>query len=429
MEYLASDKIAIVDLGSGDITEEELDEDLVLEKIGGAGITRFLYDRFEAEDPIVLGSGLLTGSLVPGSALSVMTAKSPLTDKVSHVPFVLDAGMEFKYSGFDYMVIKGTSEKPVYLWVHDGIADINDAGEVWGKDVWAAVDYVREFMGDDLIQVIGIGQAGESGSTLATTCVNYWQGGDRLGFGSLLGKKNLKLIGLRGMGLLEIAEPEDFVEDCAELVSAVKSGPLQGKKGIAQMAATLGAENMEDWIDPLTHRHMSCFNTPFPTNSFVFMDEDPALLEESKVEEPGFLLTDIHPLTLFKRMGLSAKDAFNVLKGCAKYGIDAAAVAELSEKAGNTSPEDIEKSLAQLKGPVDSAGNSVFSPWAWVGDQDPQAWERRQAVSYIFGIHPLFALLSSELTEAKLLDLASLGTELELTQETLDEVVAGITGK
>ena len=225
MEYLASDKIAIVDLDSRDITEEELDEDLVLEKIGGVGITQSLYDRFEGEDPIVLGSGLLTGSLVPGSALSVMTAKSPLTGKVSHVPVVLDAGIEFKYSGFDYMVIKGTAQKPVYLWIHDGIVDINDADEVWGKDVWAATDYIREFMGDDLIQVMGIGKAGESGSPLATTCINYWQGGDRLGFGTLFGQKKLKLIGLRGMGLLEIAEPEDFVEDCLALISSIKSGP------------------------------------------------------------------------------------------------------------------------------------------------------------------------------------------------------------
>ncbi|MFP4085222.1 MAG: aldehyde ferredoxin oxidoreductase N-terminal domain-containing protein [Desulfobacteraceae bacterium] len=429
MEYLASDKIAIVDLDSRDITEEELDEDLVLEKIGGVGITQSLYDRFEGEDPIVLGSGLLTGSLVPGSALSVMTAKSPLTGKVSHVPVVLDAGIEFKYSGFDYMVIKGKAQKPVYLWIHDGIVDINDADEVWGKDVWAATDYIREFMGDDLIQVMGIGKAGESGSPLATTCINYWQGGDRLGFGALFGQKKLKLIGLRGMGLLEIAEPEDFVEDCLALISTIKSGPLKGKKGIAQMAVTLGGEDIEDWISPLIHRHMACFNTPFPTNSFVFLDEDPALLEESKVNEPGMLLTDIHPLITLKKMGLSAKDACQVLKECAKYGIDAAAAAELSQKAGTTTPEDMVKSFPELKGPVDSAGTSIFSPWAMVGNQDRDTWERRQAVSYILGIHPLFALMTSELTEAKLLDLAGLGTELELTQETLDEVVAEVSDK
>ena len=39
MEYLSSDKIAIIDLATSEITEEELPEELVSEKIGGAGIT------------------------------------------------------------------------------------------------------------------------------------------------------------------------------------------------------------------------------------------------------------------------------------------------------------------------------------------------------------------------------------------------------
>ncbi len=136
MEYLASDKIAIVDLNTRDIIEDELDEDLVLDKIGGAGITKHLYDQHSAGNPIVLGTGLLTGTLVPGASLGIMTAKSPSTGKVSHVPLNLDAGMELKYSGFDYIVIKGSADKPVYLWIHDGILDINDAGDLWGKDTW-----------------------------------------------------------------------------------------------------------------------------------------------------------------------------------------------------------------------------------------------------------------------------------------------------
>lgn len=427
MEYLSSDKVAVIDLATSEITEDELDEDLVREKIGGAGITTTLYKKFEDDDPIVLGAGLLTGSLVPGSALSVMTARSPLTGKMCHVPLTLDAGMELKFSGFDYLVIKGNSEKPIFLWIHDGIADIQDAGEVWGKDVWASTDYVRELIGDDLIQVLGIGKAGESGSDIAQVCINYWASGDRMGFGNLFGKKNLKLIAVRGMGLLEIAEPEGIVESCSELLSKVKAEPLAGKKGIAQIAAALGEEDMGDWIEPLVHRHMACFNTPFPTNTFVFLDEDPGLLKETEVEEPGFLLTDIYGLLGFKKLGLSASDACSVLRDCAKYGIDPTAVAELSEKAGTTDPGAIKNSFSDLKGPVDSAGNSVFSPWAPSGNRDAEEWERRQAVAYIFGIHPIFALLSPEPSEEKLLELSSLGTELELTSETLNKVVAEIT--
>jgi aldehyde:ferredoxin oxidoreductase len=429
MEYLASNKIAIVDLATREIIEEELEDDLVLEKIGGVGITKSLYDRFADEEPVVLGTGLLTGSLVPGSALGVITAKSPLTGRVSHVPLSLDAGMELKFSGFDYIVIKGAADKPVYLWVHDGIADLNDADDLWGKDVWAATDRIRDLMGDDLIQVLGIGEAGEKGSDLAQICINYWQSGDRMAFGNLFGKKLLKLIAIRGMGLLEIAEPDEFVEHCAGLLSAVQSGGTTGIRGIAAMPAALGEEDIGGWLQPLTHKHMACFNTPVPTNTFVFLDEDPTLLKETTVQEPGFLLTDIFPLLAFKRLGLGAADACRILKACAKYGIDGAAVAELSEKAGLTDPEVIKSSLPSLKGPISSSGDTVFSPWAAIGNQEKGTWMRRQAVAYIFGLHPIFALMAPELTEEKLLDISSLGTELELTSETLDEVIADITGQ
>jgi len=423
MEYLASDKIAVVDLATRDITEDELDEDLVLDKIGGAAITRTLYDEHAEDDPIVLGTGLLTGTLVPGAALGVVTARSPATGKVSHMPLILDAGMELKYSGFDYIVIKGKADKPVYLWIHDGILDINDADDLWGKDTWTATDHIRREMGDDLIQVLGIGKAGENGSDLAQIGINYWQSADRAGFGKLLGERNLKLIAIRGMGLLEISEPEEFVGDCAELIADIRANPALPKQGIASMAAALGAEDLSDWLDPLTHRHMACFNTPVATSSFLFIDEDPALLKESGNEEPGFLVTDILPLTTFKNAGLAAADAARVLKACAKYGIDGAAVAELSAKSGLTSPEDIEKSFLNFQGPVESTGSSIFSSWAAPGKSIDQNWERRQAVAYILGLHPLWIQTATELTEEKLLDLAGLGTEMEFTPDTLNEVI------
>jgi aldehyde:ferredoxin oxidoreductase len=47
-------------------------------------------------------------------------------------------------------------------------------------------------------------------------------------------------------------------------------------------------------------------------------------------------------------------------------------------------------------------------------------------MAYIFGIHPIFALMSPELTEEKLTELATIGTGLEFTSETLDRVVGDI---
>jgi aldehyde:ferredoxin oxidoreductase len=435
MEYLSTNKIAIVDLATSKVTDREVDEDLVREKIGGVGITTALYEQYQSEDPIVLGTGLLTGTLAPASALGMITAKSPLTDKVCHAPLTLYAGLELKYSGFDYLVIKGSSKKPVYLWIHDGVADISDAKDVWGKDAWASTDTIRELMGDSLIQVLVIGKAGESESDFAQVCINYWASGDRWGFGKLFGRKKLKLVALRGMSLLEVLDAEGFVKQCKELLSTLKAGAFADKKGIEEIPAAIGEEDIQKWLAPLVHRHQSCFNTPFPTNTFVFLDEDPGLLKESEKKEPGFLITDVYGLLGFKKLGLSAADACALLRECARYGIDAVAVAELSQKAGKKKPDEIKKSFSGLKGTLENIGKGRFSPWSppkpifanFGGSQDAQWWERRQAVAYIFGIHPIFALMSPELSEEKLIELANLGTGLGFTSEILDKVIADIS--
>jgi aldehyde:ferredoxin oxidoreductase len=438
MDYLSSNKIAIMDLANGSVAEEELSDDLVRERIGGAGITSALYERFKEEDPVVLGTGLLTGTLVPGAALGVITAKSPITNKLVHAPFTLYAGMELKFSGFDYLVIKGRSEKPVFLWVHDGIADMEDASGIWGKDTWEATDFIRQKMGDDLIQVLVIGQAGEEGSDGAQIIENYWATGDQFGLGKVLGRKNLKAIALRGLGLLEIADPEGFIGACRELLVQVKNGAWQGKQGIADLAQAAG-EDIRDWLSPITHRNKACFNTPYATNTFVFLNDDPKNLKEPEVPEPGFLLTDLLGLLGFKKLGLTAADAAKILTSLAKYGIDAQAAAAYCQKAQWTDVSRIHESLGQIKGSPEGPAPGPFSPWAPRtplfadfslppdGNGTQAWWEKRQALAYLFGIHPLFILMAPELSEEKLLELARIGTGLEITTGDLEQAVTQLT--
>jgi aldehyde:ferredoxin oxidoreductase len=115
--------------------------------------------------------------------------------------------------------------------------------------------------------------------------------------------------------------------------------------------------------------------------------------------------------------------------------MDAVAIAELSQKAGKKKPDEIKKSFSGLKGTLEGIGKGVFSPWAppkpifakFDGSQDASWWQRRQALAYIFGIHPIFALMSPELSEEKLIELANIGTGLGLTSETLDKVIADIS--
>ncbi len=433
MEYLSSDKVLVVDLGSSEMTEDELSEELVAEKIGGAAIAKHLCEVHADGDPIVIGTGLLTGTLFPATAACVITAKSPVTGKISHCPVTLKVGLEIQYAGFDYIVIKGKAPAPAFLWVHDGIADVSDAADVWGKDVWETTTTWRKDLGDDLIQTIVIGKAGEDGADIAQVCYNFWASGDRFGFGKLMGAKNLKGLAFRGMGLLEAADAAEFVELSLDVLEEIKEGACVGKAGIGDIAAAIGEDDLKAWLDPIVHRHSACYNTPYPTNTFVYLDEDPKKVEEPDIEEPGFLITDLYGLIGCKKLGLSAADACTLLRACAKHGVDAAAVAELAKASGKTTVDEIQGALSSLSGEVSRPGSGIFSPWCpdrpvFGAFEEAQAdpatwWERRMSVAYIFGIHPLFAVMSPELAEEDLLDAASVGTEIEFTPETLDKVV------
>ncbi len=57
-----------------------------------------------------------------------------------------------KLAGFDGIVIQGRSEKPVYLWIKDGKAEIRDASHLTGKDTGEAQRLIREELGDERIR-------------------------------------------------------------------------------------------------------------------------------------------------------------------------------------------------------------------------------------------------------------------------------------
>lgn len=433
MGNLSNENYLVVDLSAGESSEEMLDEGFFTENIGGAAANLALYKQFEADDPVILGTGLLTGSMVPGSAAGIITAKSPRTGKVCHAAFNLWGGSELKYTGFDYVVIKGASAKPVCLWIHDQMADINDASNLWGKTAWETTDALRYSLGEDLIQNLTIGPAGEKGSDLAQVVLNYWATEDRWGFGALFGQKNLKSVAMRGMGLMEIAGEDDFVEACIGIVDEFKSSPIAGKQGISDISAALG-EDITEWLAPKLHRHSACYNTSYPTNTFLKLDEDPKIMKETKVEEPGVLITNIEDIMGFKKMGLSVEDAGRALQACLKSGVDPVAAAELCQKNGKTSLGDIKGALSSLSGPADSTGSGTMSPCfpeksLFTDEGSGAEWQqRRLAVAHILGIQPLFALMSPFLPEEKLIELVNLGTDLGITADQLNNAVNAVLG-
>ncbi|MHC1598368.1 MAG: aldehyde ferredoxin oxidoreductase N-terminal domain-containing protein [Candidatus Methanofastidiosia archaeon] len=402
MDTMYTEYYLVVDLATGEAEEIELEEEFVQEYVGGAKLNMALYEEHKDGDPIVLGTGLFTGTLVPGSCLGVITAKSPITGKVAHAPFTWNAGAELKLTGYSFVVIKNKAANPTYLWLHDEIADFVDASELWGKNTWDAVDIIRDEQGEDRIQLLSIGKAGENKLSTAMITNNYWGTGDRFGFGALFGEKNLKSVAMRGMGELEVDDSDAFIEKTKSVFDDVRSqiGDAKGLDAIDY--ANIPAE-LKDAAKKQLHRVEADFNNPLAYKFFLKYREDPSVMLSTDVEEPGVLVSDPIGYAAIANAGVVPADAGEILEAMFKLGLNPVAVASkltAKDKAG---------AIAELEKFAESSEadkfDAVFSPIAPMSD--------RTEAAYIAGICPVLVAKAEALNADIFAELASIGTSLD----------------
>jgi aldehyde:ferredoxin oxidoreductase len=358
---LYTDLIAVIDLEKGEVEEIDIEEEFIEENIGGAAANVALLNEYP--DSIVLGSGILTGTLFPGSAVGVATAKKE--GNICHSAFNWFAGQELKLSGFSFVVLKGKAEEPVYLWLHDEIADIEPT-DLWGKNTWETTDNLRDELGEERIQTLVIGPGGENKSGAALLVNNYWGTDDRNALASVLGEKNVKAVAMRGMGEIEISEPEEFVSKTEEVLNGLKS--RISKKGASV-----------EGLDEITKRYDACFNCPYPCRNFVMTGET-----------EGVLIFERHLKDLISQ-GLDVKKAAETLLKCYKLGVN---------PHYGTDPQSL----------------TAMEP------QPVQPLDPKEAWYYTIGVCPI--LDQFQIAEDDVVDLINLGTGFNITKDDVDEIVS-----
>ena len=198
-------KILFVNLATGEIKEEALEEKMCRDFIGGYGIgARILYSRQKAGiDPMgpenILGfiSGPLTGTPVPTGVRYTVVAKSPLTGGWGDANSGGYFGPYLKFAGFDAVFFTEISPKPVYLLIDNGKAELKDAARIWGKDTYETEDLLTAEYGKQS-RVACIGPAGEKLSLIAGILTDHGSFAARSGLGAVMGSKKLKAVVARG---------------------------------------------------------------------------------------------------------------------------------------------------------------------------------------------------------------------------------------
>ncbi|HDN78913.1 MAG TPA: aldehyde ferredoxin oxidoreductase [Chloroflexi bacterium] len=209
-------RILRIDLSRREIWQEETDEVFRRRYLGGWGFIAYYLlkemppdaDPLGPENLLIFATGPVTGAPISGSGRHTVGAKSPLTGGFGASEAGGFWGTELKRAGFDALIIQGKASSPVYLWIHDGEAEIRDAKHLWGKTTAEVQDFIVRELGDEKVRIAQIGPAGENLVRYACITHDLRHFAGRCGLGAVMGSKNLRAIAVRGSKRVEVADPE-----------------------------------------------------------------------------------------------------------------------------------------------------------------------------------------------------------------------------
>jgi len=253
-------KLLFVNLSTGEIKDEIPDETLYRDFIGGYGVgARILYSRQKGGiDPLgpdnILGlmTGPLTGSPAIGGCRYQAVAKSPLTGGWGDANSGGHFGPSLKFAGYDGIFFTGISERPVYLLVDNGKAQLKDAVHLWGKYTYETEDMLQAEHGKKS-KVICIGPAGEKLSRIACIITHKGDAAGRSGLGAVMGSKKLKAVVAWGDKKVPIADMDTANRLREEQIADLKaSGFLDrfhfyGTGGHGDTSAHSGDTPVKNW--------------------------------------------------------------------------------------------------------------------------------------------------------------------------------------
>ena len=195
------EKIARINLTTGEIKVEKLDLELAHKFIGGRGLgTKILYDEGVAtvdplspENKLVYITGPMTGAAAPSTGRYMVVTKSPLTGMIASSNSGGIWGQKLKYAGWDALIVEGEAPDWCYLNIVDDKIELLDAREYVGVKS-EEIDEKLKAKHGEACSVLNIGPAGEKKVLLAAIMNDKDRAAGRSGVGAVMGSKKLKAI-------------------------------------------------------------------------------------------------------------------------------------------------------------------------------------------------------------------------------------------
>ncbi|MBA4391402.1 MAG: aldehyde dehydrogenase, partial [Syntrophus sp. (in: bacteria)] len=249
-----------IDLTRGNIERVETDPKLTELYLGGLGTSaKILWDRvppetdpFSPDNILIFSTGLLCGTPAPGANRTIVTTYSPQTQLMAYSMMGGFLAPELKYAGYDKVILSGKSPNLVYIWINNDKVEIRDASHLKGKGAVETQELIRQELKEPNAQVAAIGLAGENKVFMASIEQGR-SSASRLGIGAVMGDKGVKAIAVRGTKDINLANPEEFLKLCNDVLKYIKDREDKPVPGVMPILAGLGSPQEMKHIDEKWH--------------------------------------------------------------------------------------------------------------------------------------------------------------------------------
>ncbi|MBC2710176.1 MAG: aldehyde ferredoxin oxidoreductase family protein [Desulfosarcina sp.] len=223
-----------VDVSNRSCQTEMLTDAFLRAGLGGKGLgTQLLLERnpagvdpFSPDNHLVLALGPASDSPIHGSCRHGMYAKSPLTGLYSESYAGGSAAIAMSRAGFDAFIIKGASDRPLWLEITDQGVFFHEADDLWGLDTFETEAAVRKKVAVKSPGILVIGPAGENCVRFAIVKNDGWRVCGRTGMGAVLGSKKIKAVVFHGSQKRPFADLKGLKAYAKEKLKLYKDHPI-----------------------------------------------------------------------------------------------------------------------------------------------------------------------------------------------------------
>jgi len=221
--------------------------------VGGRGFAAKIYwdgvppeaKAFDPQNRLIFVNGPLAGFTGLAGSRWQICGKSPAItpEFFSYANLGGSWGAWLKFAGYDAVIIEGKSDKPVYLLIQDGSAEIKDASFLWGKGAIEAREILKGMLGGS-IRVAAIGPAGDNMAVMANVIADDDASGS-CGFGAVMGSKKLKAIAVGTNKRKAIAANPEKLQELVKHISRLRKDSRFIFSGPHRMWSSYVPENLK----------------------------------------------------------------------------------------------------------------------------------------------------------------------------------------